>query len=301
MTVTFCKGRTKPYRARVRLDGKQVTLGYYLTEEEAREAEKQALKQDPSVADLFDQYESLVLPEKARSTAERERLARRVLSGYMDRPAASITTADLEQALEAYGPTENMARSFRGVWMSIWKWGKARGLVSHDPAVAIDLSGYAKTDKKRKSHVWQTWEEERLWDATEEPSYAFAAEAQLILLYTGMNWLEFLNLKKEDVKPEVIHIHSQKRQIADRDIEIVGKLRPVIERWLSLPGPWFCGQAEKPMHNQVLFRSLDRLFHHIGVDHALQDGRLTYEFWLLARGLDMETINRMLGRNGRIK
>lgn len=268
-TVTRAKDkRDKPWRARMTVNGKQITIGYYATKSEAFLSLEQFRENGiPSYYNYTVRqiYEKVI--EQKRDTLTKSGLTNYVsgfkyLEPYADMKMRDLKTLHIQEAI-------NKAAS-EGIGFATWKkiqniaslmcqLAMANDLIDKNYAQLVTLPKHEKTEKSSFSREQLA----ELWDL-----FAYKKEheicAILFLCYTGLRLNEFLSLTKDNIDREnmVLHAAGSKTEAGkNRLIILPSKIAPVLDVLLSLPGDYLYPSPTGKKFDAKNFR--DRVFNKI--------------------------------------
>lgn len=185
--------------------------------------------------------------------------------------------------------------------------------------IAKDYSQFLTTDVKQKEEAlhfpYTTEEVKKLW-AYENKKFPFtygrggskettvqAANAMLVLLYTGMRVMELGELKAADVHLDERYIDLQgtKTQAAKRIVPIHKDIVPVIASLLADGGEYLVvnGHGAQIIYMQWLKKILADTNAIVGTEHTLHDTRHTFISAAERSGLDANSIilKRIVGHS----
>jgi len=131
-----------------------------------------------------------------------------------------------------------------------------------------------------------------LWEQYEVNEYA---SIPLILIYTGMRIDELLSMLSVNVD-ESFHIKHSKTEAGIRDVPIVSRIKPVVERWKDKGTPYLITTKRGlPMtYKSVQSNYWDDLTK----NHRTHDCRHTCTTRLAEAGIDSRVINAIIGHAG---
>ena len=241
--------RRKPYIVRKTIGGKQTTIGYFATYEEAIsylvECNKNPHIYSPSQITFSEMYHCMAaerFPKIAKSTQSNYKAAFKHCEALYDKRFVEIRISDLQ------GVIKNM--SLQGVGYASQK--KCRQLLHHIYSYAVkyefippsaDITRYIEIDKnkiiypKKPFNVRQL-NRVRALITDDNPLFKWAM-CVVMACYAGPRPSEFINVLKSDVKlrQRFFVIRDSKTEAGrNRIVPISRKTLPYFEYWMSLPG-----------------------------------------------------------------
>ena len=185
--------------------------------------------------------------------------------------------------------------------------------------IVKDYSQFLSTDVKQKEEAlhfpFTTDEIKKLWDYQDKPfpftlarggrpaTTVQAANAVLVLLYTGMRVMELGELKAADVHLDerYIDLRGTKTPSAKRIVPIHKDIAPVLASLIADDGEYVVvNSAKKPVtYQQWLKKIVDQINEILGVVHTLHDTRHTFISAAERSGLDANSIilKRIIGHS----
>lgn len=299
--------RKKPFEARVRQNGKQISIGTYATRTEALYAlENVNLNGISNIysATIEDVYNMLL-------TQKQEKVSDSAMTIYATSyahfaPIKSMKMRDLRTAHiqavidEAYksGLSYSTIKKLQSLASMMCQIAMANDLIDKNYAQLVNIPLSApKSDKPS----FTTDQLEQLWQLSETDS---TAAIILALCYNGLRINEFLDIKKEhvDLDKRLIYAPGSKTEAGkDRIIVIPQDLVPIYKRMIESPGDYLCASPKGQRWDAKNFRN--REFYPFLDKYAMNpDGKLsphscrhTYALLCVKYGLNQKATMDLLG------
>lgn len=146
--------------------------------------------------DLANRFiEEWSMPRKRTWKQDKRQLEHARMAAWRDRPAASITSADVRALLDEVTATAPIAANrLRALLSKIFVFGVRRELVEMNPVVATEKPGQEQT----RERVLSETEIRALWTALDDEPAHVASVFRLLLL-TGVRLSEAANLKQDEI------------------------------------------------------------------------------------------------------
>lgn len=299
--------RKKPFEARVRHNGKQISVGTYATRTEALYAlENVNLNGISNIysATCEDVYNMLL-------TQKQEKVSDSAMDGYSasfshlsaiaKMPMREVRTAHFQQAIDnAYksGLGYSSVKKIQTLGSMMCKIAMANDLMNKNYAL---LTNIPLSEPKSEKPSFTPEQLELLWQLSDTDDTAAIIVA---LCYNGMRLNEFLDIKKEhvDLNKRLIYAPGSKTEAGkDRIIVIPSDLMPIYKRLMSKPGEYLCTSPKGKRYNDHNFRN--RLFYPFLDQHGLNpDGkhspnscRHTYAYLCVTYKLEQKATMDLIG------
>ena len=247
-------------------DGKLIrryaTKGGFATKREALDVARQMLtsatRQVPTLLDLYLTWEENDLPKLSHDKQLAYRKARERLDPIIGRKIDSLTTADLQDAVNSQATSFYTARDMKTLLSHLYK----RACV--DQFVPVNLSQYIVLPELKEKDLVPFEEDEvdAMWAA-----YAggdLFVGYLLLMIYSGMMPAELLACKKDMIDLERCEIYGCGRKTkARKNVPIVFAdiVRPVVEDLMGL----YDGDALYPKHKTEFYRDYHAATSRIGI------------------------------------
>ena len=305
--------RRKPYIVRKTIGGKQTTIGYFATYEEAIsylvECNKNPHIYSPSQITFSEMYHCMAaerFPKIAKSTQSNYKAAFKHCEALYDKRFVEIRISDLQGLIKAM--------SAKGIGYASQK--KCRQLLHHIYSYAVkyefiqpstDITRYIEIDKnkviypKKPFNIRQINRVKAL--ITNDNSLMPWAMCVVMACYAGPRPSEFIHILKADVKlrQRFFVIRDSKTEAGrNRIVPISRKTLPYFEYWMSLPGK---NLITKPDGNAMPYRTYRLRFKAVmkasRCKHTPHECRHTLATWLDNAGANELSIKRILGHTAK--
>ena len=271
---------SKPFEARIRKNGKQVTIGYYSSRNEALIALENAnlngisnlysanLQRiyDILVAQKEDKLSDSALTIYATSFAH--------FSAIKNMKMRDLRTAHIQAVIdEAYkkGLSYSTIKKLQSLASMMCQIAMANDLIDKNYAQLVNIPLAAPKSEKPSFTAEQL---EKLWELSETDS---TAAIILALCYNGLRINEFLDIKKEhvDLNKRLIYAPGSKTEAGkDRIIVIPQDLVHIYKGMMDAPGDYLCSSPQGKRYDAKNFRN--REFYPFLDKHGMNpDGKLS--------------------------
>lgn len=296
------------------------TMGYFPTRQAAMIALAEYNKSpyDLDVAtvtwlDVWEKWGTAAIASASSALAPQLRKAHERCAPLYAMKMKDVRKVHMQDVLDSISHMgETSQARLKYVMQQTFKWALENDVVTKD------YSQFLTTDVKKKEatlHFPFTTEEiQKLWTYQNKRfSFAYgkqvtettvqAANAMLVLLYTGMRVMELGELKAADVHLDERYIDLQgtKTQAAKRIVPIHKDIAPVIEALLADGGEYLVvsGHGQPITYSQWKRRILADTNEAIGADHTLHDTRHTFISAAERSGLDANSVilKRIVGHS----
>lgn len=261
-SVVQRKGNSpKPFEARMCINGKQKTVGYYATR-----AEAMIRLEDISIngisnlnnATIERIYEILI--EQKENKVSDSAMTIYVTSFAHFAPIRKMKMQDVRtahiQAIidEAYkkGLSYSTIKKIQSLGSMMCQIAMANDLIDKNYAQLVNIPLSAPKSEKPS---FSTDQLEQLWQLSETDN---TAAIILALCYNGLRINEFLDLKKEhvDLDKRLIYAPGSKTEAGkDRIVVIPRDLMPIYERMMQTPGEYLCASPKGQRYDAKNFRN----------------------------------------------
>ena len=301
--------RRKPYIVRKTIGGKQTTIGYFATYEEAIsylvECNKNPHIYSPSQITFSEMYHCMAaerFPKIAKSTQSNYKAAFKHCEALYDKRFVEIRISDLQ------GVIKNM--SLQGVGYASQK--KCRQLLHHIYSYAVkyefippsaDITRYIEIDKnkiiypKKPFNVRQL-NRVRALITDDNPLFKWAM-CVVMACYAGPRPSEFINVLKSDVKlrQRFFVIRDSKTEAGrNRIVPISRKTLPYFEYWMSLPGKTLITDEQGNTLSYHKYRArFDKVMKASRCKHTPHECRHTCATWLDNKNANDVSVKKTLG------
>ena len=301
--------RRKPYIVRKTIGGKQTTIGYFATYEEAIsylvECNKNPHIYSPSQITFSEMYHCMAaerFPKIAKSTQSNYKAAFKHCEALYDKRFVEIRISDLQ------GVIKNM--SLQGVGYASQK--KCRQLLHHIYSYAVkyefippsaDITRYIEIDKntiiypKKPFNVRQL-NRVRALITDDNPLFKWAM-CVVMACYAGPRPSEFINVLKSDVKlrQRFFVIRDSKTEAGrNRIVPISRKTLPYFEYWMSLPGKTLITDEQGNTLSYHKYRArFDKVMKASRCKHTPHESRHTCATWLDNKNANDVSVKKILG------
>lgn len=211
--------RRRPYVVKKTVQGKQKTLGYFSTYQEAFEYLVEINHCTPSreltFSAVYYGWKARHFEKIGKSSQTAYAISYRHLSPLHAMPFASITYPDLQAAVDAVEAGYCTRKKCRVLLSQLYKYAIKNDIVAHDLSPFVELPKHVAVYKKKPFSSRQIG---KLWRSLDVPGVADA----LILIYTGMRIGEYIALRPADinVRQRYINIKHSKTEAGVRKIPI---------------------------------------------------------------------------------
>ena len=300
-------GRAKPYEARIRQNGKQISIGTFATKTEAQVALENAKLN--GVSDIFnatfEHVYNMLISQKETKVSDSAMTIYSAsfshLSAIAKMPMREVRTAHFQQAIDnAYksGLGYSSVKKIQTLGSMMCKIAMANDLINKNYAM---LANMPLSEPKSEKPSFTPEQLELLWQLSDTDDTAAIIVA---LCYNGMRLNEFLDIKKEhvDLNKRLIYAPGSKTDAGkDRIIVIPSDLMPIYKRLMLKPGEYLCTSPKGKRYNDHNFRN--RLFYPFLDRHGLNpDGkhspnscRHTYAYLCVTYKLEQKATMDLIG------
>lgn len=307
-SVVELKGaRSKPFEARIRQNGKQISIGTFATRTEALTAIENA--KNNGISDIYN-----VTVEQVFKMAV-EKKSGKVSEGHLESYSASfkhlshlknmkmrdVRTVHIQAALDKAFQNNysySAIRKIQTLASMMCKVAMANDLFDKDYAKLAELP---LTEPKSEKPSFTQDQLKLLWSLSDTDQTAAIIVA---LCYNGMRINEFLDIKKEyvDLDKRLIYVPGSKTEAGkDRIMVIPHDLVPIYKQMMESPGEYLCASPKGNRYNDHNFRN--RLFYPFLDKHGLNpDGkhspnscRHTYAYLCVTYKLEQKATMDLIG------
>lgn len=205
-----------------------------------------------------------------------------------------IKSDALQRVIDACPYKSGTKADMKTVMRLIFEYGIKNDIVNKNYSDYVHFERDAVTVKRE---LFSSEAVSRLRKRSNEWQYAL----MLILLYTGMRISEFTENTKSNVDLEnrTIKIEKAKNQSSIRTVPIHEDIVPLIEQFMSYPGPYLCCKptGTKFCYKNFMQRELKEICEYIGEEHTPHDTRHTFITKARECGLDNLVIQRIVGHS----
>lgn len=307
-TIVQRKDRSiSPFEARIRLNGKQKTVGYYATRAKAMIA-----LEDISVngisnlnnATIERVYEILIEQKENKVSDSAMTIYATSFAHFAPikkMKMQDVRTAHIQAVIdEAYkkGLSYSTIKKIQSLGSMMCQIAMANDLIDKNYAQLVNIPLSAPKSDKPSFNADQL---EQLWQLSETDS---TASVILALCYNGLRINEFLDLKKEhvDLDKRLIYAPGSKTDAGkDRIVVIPRDLAPIYKRMMETPGEYLCSSPKGQRYDAKNFRN--REFYPFLDKYGMNpDGKLsphscrhTYALLCVKYGLNQKATMDLLG------
>jgi integrase len=278
--VKLSETRRKPYEARVRLNGKQISIGTFATRTEALVALENANLHgisniyNATVEDVYNMLLSQKQEKVTESAIDGYSASFGHLKAFANMPMRNMRTAHFQQTIdEAYkeGLSYSSIKKIQTLESMMCKIAMAHDLLNKNYASFINMP---LSQPKSEKPSFTAEQLETLWQLSETDDTAAIIVA---LCYNGMRINEFFDLKKEhvDLDKRLIYAPGSKTEAGkDRIVVIPQDLVPIYNKMMQSPGEYLCSSPKGQRYDAKNFRN--RRFYPFLDQHGLNpDGKIT--------------------------
>lgn len=296
------------------------TMGYFPTRQAAMIAlaEYNKTPYDLNVAtmtwlDVWEKWGPSAIENGSKATSPQIRKAHERCAPLYSLKMKDVRAGHMQDILDSVSHMgETSQARLKYVMQQNFKWALQNDIITKD------YSQFLKTDIKKKEEAlhfpYTTEEIKKLW-TYQNRLFPFAygkqvvettvqaANAILVLLYTGMRVMELGELKAADVHLDERYIDLQgtKTKSAKRIVPIHKDIVPVIEALLADGGEYLVvsGHGHPITYAQWLRRIISATNEAIGAEHTLHDTRHTFISAAERSGLDANSVilKRIVGHS----
>jgi integrase len=307
-SVVELKGaRTKPFEARIRQNGKQLSIGTFATKTEALIAIENVKLN--GVSDIynatFERVYHMLLAQKEEKVSDSAMTIYATSYAHFA-PIKSMKMRDLRTAHiqtvidEAYksGLSYSTIKKLQSLASMMCQIAMANDLIDKNYAQLVNIPLSAPKSDKPSFTADQL---ERLWQLSETDS---TAAIILALCYNGLRINEFLDIKKEhvDLDKRLIYAPGSKTDAGkDRIIVIPQDLVPIYKSMMEASGKYLCSSPQgkrydaKNFRNRVFYTFLDKYGMNPDGKLSPHSCRHTYALLCVKYGLNQKATMDLLG------
>ena len=310
-SIVFLTGnRREPWAVRKTIEGKQLYIGFFATEEEAFTFLVNYNK-DPSIYApaliTFGEVYRLEMQERrpkiATVTAKNYEVAFKQCSELHNKKLATLKVADLQSTIERLskqGIGHPSQKKVRQLFHNIYKYAIKYQLL-HPTA---DISRFVDIDKpvkKKRKQPFNTRQLNRVKAIADDPEHPLAPWATLVIMmcYAGPRPSEFIAVTKADVKlrHRYFIIRESKTEAGkNRAVPISKKTLPYFEDWMQKPGKTLItDETGNKITYHKLLRRFDKVMKEARCKHKPHECRHTCATWLDNKNANKLAIKRILG------
>jgi integrase len=307
-SVVELKGaRTKPFEARIRQNGKQISIGTFATKTEALIAIENVKLN--GVSDIynatFERVYHMLIAQKEEKVSDSAMTIYATSYAHFA-PIKSMKMRDLRTAHiqtvidEAYksGLSYSTIKKLQSLASMMCQIAMANDLIDKNYAQLVNIPLSAPKSDKPSFTADQL---ERLWQLSETDS---TAAIILALCYNGLRINEFLDIKKEhvDLDKRLIYAPGSKTEAGkDRIIVIPQDLVPIYKSMMEASGEYLCSSPQgkrydaKNFRNRVFYTFLDKYGMNPDGKLSPHSCRHTYALLCVKYGLNQKATMDLLG------
>lgn len=307
-SVVELKGaRTKPFEARIRQNGKQLSIGTFATKTEALIAIENVKLN--GVSDIynatFERVYHMLLAQKEEKVSDSAMTIYATSYAHFA-PIKSMKMRDLRTAHiqavidEAYksGLSYSTIKKLQSLASMMCQIAMANDLIDKNYAQLVNIPLSAPKSDKPSFTADQL---EQLWQLSETDS---TAAIILALCYNGLRINEFLDIKKEhvDLDKRLIYAPGSKTEAGkDRIIVIPQDLVPIYKSMMEASGEYLCSSPQgkrydaKNFRNRVFYTFLDKYGMNPDGKLSPHSCRHTYALLCVKYGLNQKATMDLLG------
>lgn len=307
-SVVELKGaRLKPFEARIRKNGKQISIGTFATRTEALIALEDAKLN--GISNIYNAtvegVYNILLSQKADKVSDSAMTLYATSFSHLT-PIANMKMRDLRTAHlqtiidEAYkkGLSYSTIKKIQSLSSMMCQIAMANDLIDKNYAALVNIPLSApKSDKPSFTQDQLNM----LWQLSETDD---TAAIILALCYNGFRINEFLDIKKEhvDLDKRLIYAPGSKTEAGkDRVVVIPRDLVPIYKRMMSSPGEYLCSSPQGKRHDAKNFRNRE-FYPFLDKYEMNPDGKLsphscrhTYALLCVKYGLNQKATMDLLG------
>lgn len=211
--------RRRPFVVKKSIGGKQKTLGYFESYQNAFEYLVEinhcTPSRDVTFSAVYYGWKARHFEKIGKSSQTAYAISYRHLSPLHAMPFASITYPDLQAAVDAVEAGYCTRKKCRVLLSQLYKYAIKNGIVDHDLSPFVELPRHVIVYRKKPFTARQIG---KLWRSLDVPGVADA----LILIYTGMRIGEYIALRPGDinVRQRYIDIKHSKTAAGIRKVPI---------------------------------------------------------------------------------
>ena len=214
---------------------KYKTKGGFPTKKEAIQyleslALSQQERKEPSLVDLWSEYEANELAKLGKTKQTSYRIARKRLEPIIGRKISTLTTADLQRCVNESASSYYTAKDMKNLLSHFYKKAMA------DQFVQINLSQFIvlPDNNEEEPEPFSREEVQKIWDAWAD-GYTFAGYF-LLMIYSGMMPGELLSCRKNMIdldKCEIRGIGKKTKIRKESALYFADSVRPVLEELMD--------------------------------------------------------------------
>lgn len=316
-TVTKLKGNRKnPYMARLPVQTewdadtlkakyKQIILGYYRTESEARRALVEYSKEHPNLfANNSKRYSPAnytcdvlwerFISEKSVNSLKNQAFYRTCWNNHLTqvhgRNITEIKTTELQGIIDKIDKGAETKRKTLSIMKAMYDYAIS------DDALQKNYAEYVKIENEEVQIdriVYTPNEIKELWNHTE----LWEVQLILMMMYSGCRMTELLSLKKEDVNLQNMsfHISKGKNKYSVRDVPIHTALQSLFRSLMGKTTDYLIKCENKPIKPHKAYHSEKAIEDIIDVEHHMYDAKHTFVTQAVKCGMNEEAKHAILG------
>lgn len=301
-----------PYYARVSVNGRRVSVGYFATAKEANQAiaeyladyaEETSPRIEWTLQRFYDTWSERTFPELSKNGANAHKASWKYMEDIAKRKMRELKTADYQSCINravSAGKSRAVCEKIRNLASLLCQEAMRDDVIDKNYARLLEMP---KSDKREKD-IFTVDEIELLTSHDDD----IEARIILILIYTGLRIGEFLALRPCDIDTEHWRLVGGSKTEAGRNrtVPILPKIRPYFAQLIaaaSAPDKKLLSVREKYYRDKYFYEYLVKL----GILTATEievggKPRLTphctrHTFASLARksGMDKDILTRIIG------
>ncbi len=203
-------------------------------------------------------------------------------------PYKQIKAFQMQDCIDGCGKGYSTQGAIKNLWGHLDRFALELDVVSrcYSELLTSDPTPPTKRDRFSDEEIQLLWQ--RQGD--------FGADSALILIYSGWRISEFLSLRKADIDLEAGTMTGGTKTKAGkgRIVPIHSAVRPIVERFMAQPGPYFIG-GEKQYSDYLYRQAWASLTARLGVRRIPHECRHTFESLLDSAGANRRCIDLMMG------
>ncbi len=310
--IKISGNRRKPYNARITVNGKQISIGYYSSQSEAQKELNKI--QGRNISDIynytlqqfFDMLIDLNKDKLTKSGLTNYVSGYKYLEPYRNIRMREMRTINFQEAINKaaeQGVGYATWKKIQNVSSLLCKLAMANDVLEKNYALLVTLPQAKKKDekpsfsKKQLEKMWQLWQNDK------------NIAAILAMCYIGVRINEFLDLKKEHVNLEerVIFLPGSKTEAGkNRIIPIPNIVLPIFQSLINtseeylFPSPTGKRWDAKNFRDRVFYRTLEKYSlntceHNPELKITPHSCRHTYAYLCVKYGVDQKATMDLMG------
>lgn len=305
-SVTKLKGkRSRPWMIRATIydadgNGKQVTVDYAATEEEANIILAQ-YNNNPwnidrnkvTLAELYKRWSAIKLPKLGNSSQRNMRAGYNHLEKYYGMKYRQIRAYHMQDSIDNCGLSYAMQSIIKNLWGHLDRFAFECDIIDKMYSQLTTAPPVPETSKKPFTYQ----EVESLWKIKDQPYVS----SVLIFLYTGFRLNELLGMKTDQVNLEdqTFKGGSKSTSGKNRVIPIHPRILPLVEELVSEGNPYLISFHGKRFVQSVYYNYWNPIMKQIGVNHTPHEARHTFRSRLDSAGANKKCIDMLMGHKSK--